>query len=102
VSEDTIPVLWLCGPPGVGKSTVGWAIYSQLVQSGLQTAYVDIDQLGICYPAPAADPGRYRMKARNLGGVVANFRAEGAGVSSCPALSIPAHACPSMRSRTVW
>lgn len=78
MSEDTIPVLWLCGPPGVGKSTVGWAIYSQLVQSGLQTAYVDIDQLGICYPAPAADPGRHRMKARNLGGVVANFRAEGA------------------------
>ena len=78
MSEDTIPVLWLCGPPGVGKSTVGWAIYSQLVQSGLQTAYVDIDQLGICYPAPAADPGRHRMKARNLGGVLANFRAAGA------------------------
>ena len=55
MSQDTIPVLWLCGPPGAGKSTVGWAIYSQLVQSGLQTAYVDIDQLGICYPA-GGDP----------------------------------------------
>ena len=52
VSEDKIPVLWLCGPPGVGKSTVGWAIYSQLIQSGLQTAYVDIDQLELVIPAP--------------------------------------------------
>lgn len=78
VSDGTIPVLWLCGPPGVGKTVVGWEIYSRLVRSGLQAGYVDIDQLGICYPASAADPGRHRMKARNLGGVVANFRADGA------------------------
>ena len=78
VSEDAIPVLWLCGAPGVGKTTVGWEIYSRLVRSGFQSAYADIDQLGICHPAPAADPGRHRMKARNLGGVVANFRADGA------------------------
>jgi uncharacterized protein YhfF len=30
---------------------------------------VDIDQLGMCYPEPASDPGRHRMKARNLGAV---------------------------------
>ena len=78
MSDGTIPVLWLCGPPGVGKTVVGWETYSRLVRSGFQSAYVDIDQLGICYPAPAADPGRHRMKARNLGGVVANFRADGA------------------------
>src|SRR5262249_11138957 len=38
----------------------------------------DIDQLGICYPEPASDPGRHRMKAQNLGAVVANYRAAGA------------------------
>ncbi len=72
-----MPVLWLCGPPGVGKTTVGWAVYAELVASGLQTGYVDIDQLGICYPEPESDPGRYRMKSRNLAAVVAGMRTAG-------------------------
>lgn len=76
--SDLIPVLWLCGPPGIGKSTVGWEIFTQLTQAGIEAGYVDIDQLGICYPEPASDPGRHRMKARNLGAVVANYRAAGA------------------------
>lgn len=73
----TIPVLWLCGPPGVGKTAVGWALHTELVRSGVDAAYVDIDQLGICYPEPADDPGRHLMKARNLAPVVANFQAAG-------------------------
>ena len=74
-----MPVLWLCGPPGVGKTTVGWEIYSQLIRSGMQTGYVDIDQLGICYPEPASDPGRHRMKARNLQAVITSFQTAGVG-----------------------
>ncbi|MER5183990.1 AAA family ATPase [Streptomyces sp. NPDC002896] len=73
-----LPVLWLCGPPGVGKTTVAWEMYSHLMQAGIETAVVDIDQLGICYPEPAADPGRHRMQARNLDAVAAAFRAAGA------------------------
>lgn len=78
MSDELIPVLWLCGPPGVGKTTVGREIYSQLIRSGVAVGYVDIDQLGICYPEPASDPGRHRMKARNLGAVAGSFRAAGA------------------------
>ena len=78
VISDLIPVLWLCGPPGIGKSTVGWEIFTQLTQAGIEAGYVDIDQLGMCYPEPAPDPGRHRMKAQNLGAVVANYRAAGA------------------------
>jgi adenylylsulfate kinase-like enzyme len=78
VVSDLVPVLWLCGPPGIGKSTVGWEIFTQLTQAGIEAGYVDIDQLGICYPEPASDPGRHRMKAQNLGAVVANCRAAGA------------------------
>ena len=78
VVGDLIPVLWLCGPPGIGKSTVGWEIFTQLAQAGIEAGYVDIDQLGICYPEPSSDPGRHRMKAQNLGAVVANYRAAGA------------------------
>ncbi|MEU7531139.1 AAA family ATPase [Saccharothrix sp. NPDC042600] len=73
-----IPVLWLCGPPGVGKSTVGWAVYQRLLESGVDAGYVDVDQLGICHPEPASDPGRHLMQARNLDAVVANFAATGA------------------------
>ncbi|MFK0292636.1 AAA family ATPase [Streptomyces sp. NPDC090442] len=73
-----LPVLWICGPPGVGKTTVAWELYSQATRGGRGTVgYVDIDQLGMCYPAPATDPGRHRLKARNLGAVVAGFRAAG-------------------------
>lgn len=78
ITSDAIPVLWLCGPPGVGKTAVGWEIYSELVRSGIQTGYVDIDQLGMCYPETASDPGRHRIQTRNLNGVVAGYRVAGA------------------------
>ena len=44
VSGELIPVLWLCGPPGVGKSTVGWEIFTQLTGAGIEAGYVDIDR----------------------------------------------------------
>ncbi|MFE1585048.1 AAA family ATPase [Streptomyces sp. NPDC058737] len=71
-------MLWLCGPPGVGKTTVAWEMYSHLVRAGIESGFVDIDQLGICYPEPVGDPGRHRMKAHNVDAVVAGFRAAGA------------------------
>jgi adenylylsulfate kinase-like enzyme len=77
-SNDPIPVLWLCGPAGVGKTTAGWEMFEQLTRAGTEPGYVDIDQLGICYPEPPDDPGRHRMKARNLDAVVATFQATGA------------------------
>jgi broad-specificity NMP kinase len=76
--EQPTPVLWLCGPPGVGKTTAAWEIYSRLTRDGVEVAYVDIDQLGICHPEPSSDPGRHLLKAENLGAVVTGFRAAGA------------------------
>ncbi|MFF7137445.1 MULTISPECIES: AAA family ATPase [unclassified Streptomyces] len=71
-------MLWLYGPPGVGRTTVAWEMYSHLVQAGIDCDFVDVDQVGICYPEPARDPGRHRMKERNVDAVVAGFRAAGA------------------------
>jgi chloramphenicol 3-O-phosphotransferase len=82
-----LPVLWLYGPSGVGKTTVAWELFAGLARDGTAAGYVDIDQLGMCYaaptpdawaPEPASDPGRHRLKIRNLDAVLANFRVEGA------------------------
>jgi hypothetical protein len=71
---DLLPVLWLCGPSGVGKSTVAWDLFDGLPGAG----HVDIDQLGMCFPEIPSDPGRTVLEARILGRTVANFRAAGA------------------------
>jgi hypothetical protein len=94
----TLPVLWLYGAPGVGKTTVTWELFVRLAGEGIPTGYVDIDQLGMCYapptprhwaPEPAADFGRHRLKARTLDAVVANFRDAGARCVIVPGVTDP-------------
>jgi hypothetical protein len=94
----TLPVLWLYGPSGIGKTTVTWELFARLVREGVPTGYVDIDQLGMCYaaptsqhwaPEPADDPGRHRLKARTLDAVVANFRDAGARCVIVPGVTDP-------------
>jgi adenylylsulfate kinase-like enzyme len=77
VRDGRLSVLWLCGPPGAGKSAAGWALYAGLARSGARAGFADIDQLGMCLPAPPDDPERYRLKERNLSAVAGNFRAAG-------------------------
>ena len=71
-------ILWLCGPAAVGKSTVGWQVYQQLRQAGVNAAFVDLDQIGFHRPIPDGDPGNHRLKAANLAAVWREFRAGGA------------------------
>ncbi|GAA3348441.1 hypothetical protein GCM10020358_66970 [Amorphoplanes nipponensis] len=75
-------MLWLCGPSGVGKSAVAWELFTGLPAAG----YIDIDQVGMCFPEIPSDPGRTLLQGRILGRAVANFAAAGAGcliVSGC-------------------
>ena len=72
------PVLWICGPSGVGKSSVGYELFDQLTRAGTAAAYVDLDQIGHSYPAPADDPRHHGLRSRALGQVWAGFRAAGA------------------------
>ncbi len=88
---EPVPVLWLCGPAGVGKTTVGWEIYSELARAGAGVGYVDIDQLGMCYPEPAADPGRHRMQAENLNALVTAFQLAGARCVVVSGVVHPSH-----------
>jgi adenylylsulfate kinase-like enzyme len=73
-----IPVLWVTGPPGVGKTAVAWEVYGRLARAGAAPAYVDVDQLGMCYPATASDPDRHLLKARNVAALRASFAESGA------------------------
>lgn len=47
-SGPPLPVLWLCGAPGAGKSVVAWELFQG--RSEEQIAYVDIDQLSMKAP----------------------------------------------------
>lgn len=62
-------VLWLLGPSGVGKSTVGWLVHRSLDRG----SYVDADQLGLCYPSTADDPENHRVKSTALGALWPEF-----------------------------
>ena len=73
-----VPFLWLCGPSGVGKTTLGWEIFTQLSRAGIKTAYLDLDQIALCYPAPPDDPVNQRLRAANLAAVWPAYRAAGA------------------------
>ncbi|MEV0643737.1 hypothetical protein AB0I28_00600 [Phytomonospora sp. NPDC050363] len=73
-----LPVLWLTGPAGVGKTTAAWRIHTELGREGVPAAFVDIDQLGMCYPARDEDPDRHLLKAANLAAVLRGHRAAGA------------------------
>ncbi|WHT22394.1 hypothetical protein N8J89_15390 [Crossiella sp. CA-258035] len=63
--------LLLCGPRGVGKSVVAWAVYAHLARAGQPAAYLDLAQLGFCRP----DQGS--VKARNLATAWRTFQATG-------------------------
>lgn len=70
-------VLRLAGVPGVGKSTVAWSVARALAREGVRIGYVDIDQLGMMYPAPTDDPDRWRLKETALTRVAAEFAVSG-------------------------
>ena len=70
-------VLRLAGVPGVGKSAVAWAVAERLASDGVPTGYVDIDQLGMCYPAPSDDPDRWALKETALARLAVRFRDAG-------------------------
>ena len=78
MTDARVPVLWLTGPAGVGKTTVAWEIFTGLASAGVRVAFAEADQLGMCFPAPAGDQDREHFKAQNFGALVRGYRAAGA------------------------
>ena len=52
-------VIRLAGPPGAGKSTLAQRIAQESSSTLPAVGYVDIDQLGMLYPAPEGDDDRW-------------------------------------------
>lgn len=77
VSVPAEQVWWLYGPPSVGKSATAWQLFTR-VRHGEPRGYFDVDQVGMCYPEVAEDPGRYALKARAAGRVVRRLTGAGA------------------------
>jgi predicted ABC-type ATPase len=77
-AHSAIPFLWICGPSGVGKSSVGWEVFTQVRAAGVTAAYLDTDQIGFCRPEPQDDPDHYVLRSRNVAALWPNFLAAGA------------------------
>jgi len=72
-----LPLLWLCGTSGVGKSTVGWLLQRALRQRGIDAAFIDADQLR---NASGVDATEDDFIADGLRSVEPGFRAAGASL----------------------
>jgi adenylylsulfate kinase len=75
---NTIPVLLITGPVGVGKTAVGTGVSGLLERAAVPHAFVDMDHLRWCPPAPPGDRFNVALGLRNLAAVAANYRAAGA------------------------
>ena len=78
VMYGRVPVLWITGPAGVGKSAVAWQLFTDLAQAGIRVAFANADQLCMCFPVPLGEPTREQIKAQNFGVLVPRYRAAGA------------------------
>jgi broad-specificity NMP kinase len=56
-----VRILWLFGPPGVGKSVTAWELLNLLADHEA-TSYVDIDQLWMADPEPTDDADSHANK----------------------------------------
>ncbi|MBI4936584.1 MAG: hypothetical protein HY828_22125 [Actinobacteria bacterium] len=73
-------ILWLYGPPAVGKSVTAWETLNTLAARDSATGYIDIDQLGMLHVEEADDhddPHGHKLKGLGLAAVAAEFASVG-------------------------
>lgn len=72
------PALFLIGAMGTGKSDTSFHVFSRMYRAGIPTARLDLDDLGMCHPAPADDPHNFVVKAEAMGAAWRVFASHGA------------------------
>lgn len=70
-------ILWLYGPPAVGKSVTAWELLNTMAARDPATGYIDIDQLGMSHVDADEDPDGHMLKGRALAAVAAEFARQG-------------------------
>lgn len=76
-AASMLPVVWILGTSGVGKSTVGYRLMTDLGLAGGEAAFVDADQLRLAHGVRATET---ELVASALPGLDRGFRAAGARV----------------------
>ncbi|WP_073903108.1 adenylyl-sulfate kinase [Mycolicibacterium sp.] len=85
-----LPVVWLVGTSGVGKSTVGWQVRADLAAAGVAAAFVDSDQLRLAVGLGGAF--ETELIARSLRALEPGYRDAGAALLVVAGLADdPAH-----------
>jgi len=70
-----IPLVWLAGASGTGKSTAGYGAFRLLADTGVEVAYVDADQLRLAAGVTATED---ELVAASLVELVPRYAAAGA------------------------
>ena len=81
--QESIDILLITGPAGIGKSTLCWEIGARLARSGVAYAIIETDELDRVFPRPtqeqlqAVRPGTSDVSALNLAAMWQTYRALG-------------------------
>lgn len=81
--HDTVEILLITGPAGVGKSTLCWEMGAQLSAAGRAHAVIESDELDRVYPKPGEEdlarlkPGSRDVSGINLAALWSTYRALG-------------------------
>jgi predicted kinase len=74
---ETVDVVVLSGPPGVGKSSLAEEVFDQLCDRDVRHAVIDVDALCLSYPFRGGDPYNNVTAIENVASVWANFSRQG-------------------------
>jgi broad-specificity NMP kinase len=81
--HDTVKIMLITGPAGIGKSTLCWEIGARLEKAQVAHAIVETDELDRVFPKPTTDelerlrPGATDVSALNLAAIWSTYRALG-------------------------
>ena len=77
-TAESTPILWIVGSLGTGKSDTSYHLFSRLFRGGTHIARLDLDDVGMCHPAPEDDPDNHRVKAAAMAAAWSVYETHGA------------------------